>query len=386
MSAPRRSPSPRVRRAALELMAQGAHGLRVEQFEWESVADRAPQALGITYWFDPDAAGLSGPVTIRFTGRRVSGNGKRGPRDHFTRDEMLDVIAGSGPIAVTTRVRDINPGTWQATATLLLTQSGESRSRSPRPKLSTMSASGATAYAPVIQVRAPGAHLGAWPTLVGAGAVVALAMQGLLAHHLHLPVVRVLAVSLVAALVGLVGAKSYYAIGHYVTGERSVRELLSGACIQGFVLGAGAALVAGTQLARLPVGTVLDATTPGLLFGMTIGRYGCLFGGCCVGRPTASRWGLWSSDRRVGIRRVPVQIFESTAALGIGLLALIAVWNASIGHAQVFVGALAAYTLARQLLFPWRAISRHTDYGRVLTLVASCAILVADIVIAAVLR
>lgn len=386
MSAPDRDQPPRIGRPAAELMAQGARGLRVEQVEWESVAERSPQALGVTFWFEPDAAGLSGPVTIRFTGRRVSGNGKRGPRDRFTTDEVLDVIASSGPVAVTTRVRDINPGTWQATATVLPTPSRASRSRPPRPKLSTTSASGTTAYAPVIQVRAPGAHLGAWPTLVGAGAVVALAMQGLLARHLHLPVVRVLTVSLVAALVGLVGAKSYYAIGHYVTGERSVRELLSGACIQGFVLGAGAALAVGTQLARLPVGTVLDATTPGLLFGMTIGRYGCFFGGCCVGRPTASRWGLWSSDRRVGIRRVPVQLFESTGALGIGLLALIAVWNAPVGHAQVFVGGLAAYTLARQLLFPLRAISRHTNHGRVFTLVASCAILVADTVIAVVLR
>jgi len=41
----------------------------------------------------------------------------------------------------------------------------------------------------------------------------------------------------------------------------------------------------------LPAGTVLDATTPGLLFGMTVGRFACFFGGCCAGRPSGGgRW------------------------------------------------------------------------------------------------
>jgi phosphatidylglycerol:prolipoprotein diacylglycerol transferase len=93
-------------------------------------------------------------------------------------------------------------------------------------------------------------------------------------------------------------------------------------CIQGFGLGAIGTLVIGAWATGMPAGPLLDVTAPGLLVGMTIGRFGCFFGGCCAGRPTASRWGLWSSDRRLGVRRVPTQLLESTVALVVGLAAL----------------------------------------------------------------
>ncbi|MHB1986680.1 MAG: prolipoprotein diacylglyceryl transferase family protein [Acidimicrobiales bacterium] len=380
MNAGKRTDALRISRTAGIRSGETSSGLRVERFDWETLAETGAQALGLTYWFDPQAANVSGPATIRFSGRRADRNGKPGPRDRFSVEESLDVPPGAGPLSVTTRIRDINPGTWETTAVLVGAQAP--RARPPRPKVAPASASGTTAYAPIIQVRAPGARFGAWPALVGIGAVVGLVVQGLLARHLHLSVARVEVVSLVAAAIGLLAAKAYYAIGHYAKGERSMRELLSGACIQGFVLGAGAALAAGTQIAGLPLGTILDLSAPGLLFGMTIGRYGCFFGGCCVGRPTASRWGLWSSDRRLWVRRVPVQLFESTAALAIGIAALAVAWNGPVGHAELFAGAMAAYTLARQLLFPLRAVSRHTSHGWRLTIVASVAALLADIVVA----
>ena len=360
----------------------GTHGLRVERLALESLAETLPQALGLTYWFDPQVANVSGSVIVRFSGRRTDRNGKPGPRECFSVEETVDVPPGAGPVSITARVGDITPGTWETTAVLLAPPTPHARACPSRSKLPPVSAVGRTAYAPVLQVHAPGAHLGAWPALVGTGALVGLFVQGILARHLHLPVARVEAVALVAAAIGLLAAKAYYAIGHYATGERSARELLSGACIQGFVLGAGATLVAGTEISALPLGTVLDLSAPGLLFGMTIGRYGCFFGGCCVGRPTAWRWGLWSSDRRVLMRRVPVQLFESTAAFALGVVALVVAWSAQLGHAELFVGAVAAYTLARQLLFPLRAVSRHTSHGWRLTIVASAGILLADVLVA----
>ena len=361
-------------------------GLHVESFPWRSVADLEPQALGLTYWLDPGSEGRPYPATIRFTGRRIGVRGKPGPRDRLNRDETIEsVVPGSGPIAVTTRVRDITPGEWRITATPIHSshESREIRAASRhRPSQPPASSSGTTAYAPAIQVRAPGAHLGAWPALVGLGAIVGLIVQSLVAGRVGLPVPRVLIVSLVACVAGLGGAKLSYLTGHFIGGEREVGNLFSGACIQGFVLGAGLSLLAGARVLGLPIGLLLDATASGLLLGMAVGRFGCFYGGCCAGRPTASRWGLWSSDRHLGMRRVPVQLLESALALLVGAGALLLTWGQARPSGVVFVWAIATYTLGRQILFPLRAAPRHTAYGRVVTMGLTVLVLVADIGVA----
>src|SRR6516164_10979336 len=75
----------------------------------------------------------------------------------------------------------------------------------------------------------------------------------------------------------------------------------------------------------LPAGVFLDATAPGLLVAMAVGRVGCFFAGCCGGPPTASSFGVWSSDQRVGARRIPTQLLELVLAGILGLGALVAV-------------------------------------------------------------
>jgi phosphatidylglycerol---prolipoprotein diacylglyceryl transferase len=324
--------------------------LHVVTFGCEAAADLEPQALGLTYWFDAAAEGEPYPVTIRFAGQRIGVKRRPGPLDSFNKLESVDeVVPGSGPIAITTRIFDIAPGRWHVTAAPV--RDARLRSANPppastgRPSLHKASSSGTTAFAPVIGVRAPGARLGVWPALVGLGVAVALTTQAVLAKHVHPDVVRVLLVSFVASLVGLLGTKLYFMTGHYLTGDRPGLRglLLGGMCIQGFVLGAIGALVLGAQVAGVPVGPLLDITAPGLLIGMTVGRFGCFFGGCCAGRPTASRWGLWSSDRRLGVRRVPSQLLESAVALVVGLAALLAVRTTTPHPAGVvFVGTIAA--------------------------------------------
>ncbi|MFC7571318.1 prolipoprotein diacylglyceryl transferase family protein [Klenkia terrae] len=156
------------------------------------------------------------------------------------------------------------------------------------------SSSGATAFLPVVNVRAPGVRIGAWPALVGLGFVAAVILQWVLGVQRDLPVGRILLVSLLAGLVGLVGAKVYYLQTHRAEKKRT---LTAGMSVQGFVMAAVSVLVLAGWVAGIAVGAMLDVTAPGLLLGMTIGRLGCFFGGCCVGLPTASRWGIWSSDR-----------------------------------------------------------------------------------------
>ena len=363
-------------------------GIRVAELGCEALAEAEPHALGVTYWFEPPAEGEPSAVAIRFTGTRVGVKGKPGPRDRFEVLETIDgVVPGSGPIAVTTRVRNIAPGEWRVAAAPARAAQPSSRrfGSAGAPGPAKAWASGRTAFAPVVGVMAPGARLGAWSGLVGLGAVVGLTVQGVLASNAGLPAARILLVSLVACLVGVVGAKLYYVAGHAVKGDlRTGLDLLTGGmCIQGFVIGNVATLLVGASVADVSVGPLLDVTAPGLLFGMTIGRFGCLLGGCCAGRPTASRWGVWSSDRRLGMRRIPTQLLESGVALVIGLTSSALVWTTAPDPAGVvFTGALAAYTFARQLLFPLRAGPRHTAHGRVLAVALTGLALAAAVAVA----
>jgi phosphatidylglycerol:prolipoprotein diacylglycerol transferase len=210
--------------------------------------------------------------------------------------------------------------------------------------------------------------------------VVALAAQAVLAGRAHLSVGAALAISLIASVAGAAGARAWY-----VALNRGKTEGIQtqGLCIQGFIVAAVAVLIAGLAVDSIPVRTFLDISAPGLFFGMAIGRQGCFLHGCCVGRPTAARWGIWASDGRVGARRVPAQQLESLACLAIGLAALFFVLQAPRPAAgTVFVGAVAAYTVYRQILFPYRAEPRRSSLGRSVSMIAAGLVLIADVIAA----
>jgi len=113
-----------------------------------------------------------------------------------------------------------------------------------------------------------------------------------------------------------------------------------------------------------------------LFLGMAIGRPGCFLAGCCSGRPTRSRWGLFSSDRTLATRRIPVQLYEAAAALLIAGVALAAVLQVDLPvGGLVFLGSIAAYTLVRQGLFLFR-VDAHTRRGRLTVSLICCAVLI----------
>ena len=350
-------------------------GLQVARFSCDALDGLEPHALGVTYWFDPPPSDGTYTVTIRLRGRRFGVKGRPGRRDTFEKVERIEsILAGTGPVAVTSRLSDVAGGEWHVTATAEAVASAPAAGRAAPIRLPNGSTSGVTAYAPVVRISAPGARLGAWPALVGVGVVCALIVQYLLGRHTGLPVLRVLGISVLSSVVGAVGAKVYYLVEH----RRERPPLLTaGMCIQGFVLAAIATLVLGAVAIDVPVGPLLDVTTPGLLWAMTIGRFGCFFGGCCAGRPTASRLGLWSSNRRLGLRRIPTQLLEAGLALVVGgAAATVVIADAASPAGFVLGGAIAAYTLGRQLLFPLRDLPRNTASGRILTLALAAAVLV----------
>ena len=80
---------------------------------------------------------------------------------------------------------------------------------------------------------------------------------------------------------------------------------------------------------RMPMWTVTDVFAPGIALGHVIGRLGCLFAGCCFGKPTTVPWAItFHSDfahqnvgTPLGIPLHPTQLYEAGAELLIlGLL------------------------------------------------------------------
>ena len=359
------------------------------------------EVLAATYWFDPGERGKPYSASIKFSGRRLGITGKPQPGDYFSHVETVEgIVPGSGPLALTTRASGINPGEWMLSAEPVSRNGGARMVRSyqwshhggprkvkpalwywrkpvispdpPRPVKT-----GLVAFA-----RIPGVIPGAWPALVALGVLVGLAVQAMLVARAGLDVRAALMVSLAASLAGLIGAKVWY----LALNQHSWRAVASeGLCIQGFLVGAVAVGTAALALAHLPVWTFLDVTAPGLFFGMAIGRHGCFFGGCCAGRATASRLGMWTSDRRVGARRIPTQLMESLVCLALGFATLVMILyrHPPIAGAA-FVGAVAVYTLWRQVLLPLRAEPRKTSLGRPLTMATAALVLIADLVLSAV--
>jgi phosphatidylglycerol:prolipoprotein diacylglycerol transferase len=75
--------------------------------------------------------------------------------------------------------------------------------------------------------------------------------------------------------------------------------------------------------AGLPLWTTCDMFAPGIALGHAIGRFGCLFAGCCFGKPTTMPWGITFTDpfaaANVGTTLNtplhPTQLYEAGAEL-----------------------------------------------------------------------
>lgn len=72
--------------------------------------------LTLTLWFASSLYLIACSNSIKLSGRRKGGNGVSQPGDSFTQEETLTgIVPNCGPIAITTRVYDINPGEWTVT-------------------------------------------------------------------------------------------------------------------------------------------------------------------------------------------------------------------------------------------------------------------------------
>lgn len=287
------------------------------------------EALSVTHWFDSGAEGEPYAATVRFSGQRDGVVGRAGPADTFVKDEVIDrVVPGSGPVAVTTWVYGLQPGRWRVTAGLLRRGTriaaprpsdfrGHSRAPSlpraawswrrwalsPRPAVPVP-----TRWRPLVRLTAqPAVVRGSWSGLIAIGVLVGALVQTALLSRDGLPPGPVLAVDGLALLAGLLVAKAWYVAQKPRAWRQRIGE---GWSVDGLLLGAPLVAVAALPAVGLPIGGFLDASAPALFLGVGIGRWGCFLTGCCAGRCTRSPWGIWSSDRRIGARRIPAQLLE----------------------------------------------------------------------------
>ena len=355
-------------------------------------AKAVEELLTPTYWLDPGETGDPFSATIRFSGRRTDVTGKPQPRDSFWQEETVDgIIPGSGPVAITAEVRGINPGQWTVTARSVALPGARSYRTYPPPghdpvgtyrvppprRVEIPAEPAATIHSStLLRSKVPGIVRFAYATLVGLGVLVGLGLEALLLRHGHYSLFRPMLFSVIAIVAGVIGGKGWYVAVH--RGKK-----FDGWCIQGFVAGA-AVVVAAAALAGpgIPAGAYLAAAAPALLIGMAIGRLGCFWAGCCTGRPIAARWGIWSSDRRLGCRRAPAQLLEALSALISGGAVLAVVLAAGLARSgPVAVIGLAAYTLCRQFILGLRAEPRLWRYGRPVTGTIAALALIAGIVL-----
>lgn len=125
----------------------------------------------------------------------------------------------------------------------------------------------------------------------------------------------------------LVGAKLLLLIVDFDTFSSNPRELLnlarSGGVFYGGLIAAVAVALWYLRRHRMPVWTVTDIFAPGIALGHVIGRFGCLFAGCCFGRPTDVPWAITFHNEfaarnvgtPLGIPLHPTQLYEAGAEL-----------------------------------------------------------------------
>jgi phosphatidylglycerol---prolipoprotein diacylglyceryl transferase len=379
-------PAPAAKTAAAKTAAadEAADDLPV----WAAKA--AEKLLTVTYWLDPGEQGDPFSATIYFSGKRTEVSGKPKPGDSFSQEETVEgIVPGSGPVAITAEVRGVNPGDWAVTARPVARPGGSQVRPYPPPGANgggalrvpwprrvaipaSPTATARTAMLPFTKV--PGVIRFAYAALVSLGVLVGLGVETLLLTAHHYSAVRPILLSVAAVVGGVVGAKAWY------VGVHRGRKF-DGWCIQGFV--AGVAVVAGVAAsvgAGVPAGVYLSATAPALLIGIGIGRPGCFWAGCCTGRPTASRWGIWSSDRRLGCRRAPAQLLEAASAMITGLAVLAVVLIVGLQRSgPVAVAGLAAYTLGRQFALGLRSEPRRFRHGRQVTMAVAVVVLIVSL-------
>jgi phosphatidylglycerol---prolipoprotein diacylglyceryl transferase len=146
---------------------------------------------------------------------------------------------------------------------------------------------------------------------------------------------RILDLGIYIIISALIGAKLLLLVTDFRTFSSNPRELLtlarSGGVFYGGLILAVAVALFYIRKIGLPLWTTCDVFAPGIALGHVVGRFGCLFAGCCYGKETHVPWAITFHDpfaaANVGtplnVPLHPTQLYEAGAELLILIVLLV---------------------------------------------------------------
>ena len=183
---------------------------------------------------------------------------------------------------------------------------------------------------------------------------------------------RVLDLGIYIIISALVGAKLLLLATEWPSFRADPRELLTlarsgGVFYGGLILAVTVALWYIRRLG-LPLWTTCDVFAPGIALGHVVGRLGCLFAGCCYGKPTTLPWGITFTDpfaaANVGtpldVPLHPTQLYEAGAELIILIILLTSERKGRPFAGRTFWLYMLLYAVSRFIIEFYRGDDRGT--------------------------
>ena len=159
--------------------------------------------------------------------------------------------------------------------------------------------------------------------LVATGFLVAILFASSRAKEEGLDPQKILDLCFYVMVSALVGARLLYVIVEYryfLNDPLEVFKFWKGGLVfyGGLILGVVTALLY-LKRNQMPLWKTADLLAPSIAIGQCIGRWGCLFAGCCYGKKTDATWGVTFTDSRslapLEVSLHPAQIYLSLNAL-----------------------------------------------------------------------
>jgi phosphatidylglycerol:prolipoprotein diacylglycerol transferase len=185
---------------------------------------------------------------------------------------------------------------------------------------------------------------------------------------------RVMDLGIYIIISALVGAKLLLVVTDAKTFLSNPAELLSlarsGGVFYGGLILAVAVAFWYIRKVGLPFWTTTDVFAPGIALGHVVGRMGCLFAGCCWGKPTDVPWAVTFTDpfaaanvgTPLGVPLHPTQLYDAGAEALI-LLVLLSTEKRGRAYAgRTFWLYMLLYAVSRFIIELYRADPRGTVF------------------------
>jgi phosphatidylglycerol:prolipoprotein diacylglycerol transferase len=208
--------------------------------------------------------------------------------------------------------------------------------------------------------------------LLAAAYLLGLQLARVRAKNRGLDANRVLDLGIYIIISALVGAKLLLLITDFKSFTTDPRELLtlarSGGVFYGGLIVAVVVALWYIRRVGLPLWTTCDVFAPGIALGHVIGRLGCLFAGCCYGKPTDKPWGITFTDpfaatnvgTPLGVPLHPTQLYEAGAELVILIVLLTTERKGRSYPGRTFWLYMLLYAISRFIIEFFRGDERGT--------------------------